>query len=302
MGKKNRGGIIPYIALRALSAVVNILPENPSLRIGQAMGRMAYSLSRGLRRRAELNLERAFGEEKSPEEIEAILKAMYRNLGLSFVEFLRYRKIDANYIDSHVEFQGLEHIEKGLEKGHGVVLLTAHFGNWELLHMALALKGFRLSAVARPIDNTYVDGFINRARTYYGNTIIEKRNALKRLVQVLKNNGIVLVLLDQRASTTEGVVVNFFNIPASTHKGIAGMVRRTGSTVVPVFMHRTGTWKHRVICRPPVELVITDNREADMVENTQHFTTIIEQMIREHPEEWFWFHSRWERRKKNGNR
>ncbi len=302
MGKKNRGGIIPYIALKSLSAIVNILPENPSLRMGEAMGRMAYSLSGGLRRRAERNLERAFGNEKSPEEIEAILKAMYRNLGLSFVELLRYRKIDTDYIDSHVEFHGLEHIERGLEKGHGVVLLTAHFGNWELMAMSFAVKGFRLSVVARPIDNIYVDGFINQARTYHGNTVIEKRNALKRLVQVLKNNGIVLVLLDQRASTTEGVVVNFFNIPAPTHKGIAGLVRRTGSTVVPVFMHRTGTWKHRVICRPPVELAITDNREADIVENTQRFATTIEQMIRKYPEEWFWFHSRWERRKKNGNR
>lgn len=300
MGKKNKGGILPYIALRGLAAIVNILPERTALKVGETLGGLTYSLSKGLRRRAETSLKRAFAGEKSPEEIEAILKRLYRNLGLSFVEFLRYRKIDQKYVESHIEFQGLEHIERGLEKGRGVVLLTAHFGNWELMVMALAIKGFTLSAVARPIDNPYVDEFVNRARTCHGNIIIEKKNALKRLIQVLKDNGIAVVLLDQRASLSEGVMVDFFNIPAPTHKGIAGVVRRTGSVVVPVFIHRTDTSKHRIICQPPVEIKVTDNRESDILENTRRFTIVIEQAIRERPEEWFWFHSRWERRKKNG--
>ncbi len=300
MEKKNKGGVLPYIAFRGLAAIVNMLPEKAALMVGKTLGGLTYSLSRGLRRRAERNLKRAFAGEKSPEEIDAILKRLYRNLGLSFVEFLRYRKVDQSYIESHIEFQGLEHIEQGLEKGRGVVLLTAHFGNWELMGMALAIKGFTLSVVARPIDNPYVDGFVNRARTCHGNSIIEKKNALRRLIQVLKNNGIAAVLLDQRASMSEGVRVDFFNIPAPTHKGIAGVVRRTGSVVVPAFIHRIDTSKHRIVCKPPVEIKVTDDRESDILENTRRFTLVIEQAIREHPEEWFWFHSRWERRKKNG--
>ncbi len=303
MGKKKKGGILPYIALKALYLVANILPERPALKMGEMFGGLIYSVSKGLRRRAEANLVRALANEKNPEELKAILRTMYRNLGLSFIEFLRYRKVDQDYLKDHIEFEGLEHIERGLEKGRGVILLTAHFGNWELLSMTLAVRGFPLSAVVRPIDNPLVDDFVHRIREYHGNCIIEKKNALRRLLQVLKTNGIATVLLDQRASPSEGVMVDFFNIPAPTHRSIAGVARHTRSPVLPIFIHRTDTSRHRIICQPPVELVITDNRERDIIENTRRFTLAIEQMIRKYPHEWFWFHSRWERRKKkNGKR
>ena len=181
-----------------------------------------------------------------------------------------------------------------------MVVLTAHLGNWELLVLSFAVMGFPLNAVARPMDNPYIDSFVNRARTYHGNRIIEKKNALRRIAQVLRSNGIVAVLLDQRASVSEGVMVDFFGIPAPTHKGIAGLVRRMGSVVVPAFIHRVDRARHRVVCHPPVEMVTTSDRTADIVENTRRFSQTIERAIREHPEEWFWFHSRWERRKKNG--
>ncbi len=287
-----------YIVFKGFVWFVNLLPLHASLGLGSLIGSVAFRLGGKRRRRVVESILRAFGGDKSEEEATAIAASMYRNLGMSLVEFARFSRLDEGYVERYVSFDGLERIDTALEKGKGVVLLAAHFGNWELLSAALALKGYRLSAVARPLDNRYINACTEGFRTAFGNEIIEKKNALRKMMELLRRNGILGILLDQRSSRKEGVMVRFFNIPAPTSKGLAAVVAKTGSEVLPVYIHRVEGPRHRVVCSPPIELVRSGDRQSDIRENTQRFTAAIEEFIRRHPDQWFWFHSRWERRRK----
>lgn len=158
-----------------------------------------------------------------------------------------------------------------------------------------------MGVVARPLDNPYLDKYTRKVRSAFGATVIDKTNALRSMIKLLKNNGVVGILLDQRSSTKEGVMVDFFGTPAMTSKGLAGISVRTGSVVIPVFIRRLDQGPyHRVECMEPVELATGGDKDEDLRENTQRFTRAIEDFIRRSPEQWFWLHSRWERRKKTG--
>lgn len=290
--------LLVYIGFRIFVWIVNCLPLDWALNLGSIFAAVAFRLSRGRKRAVVESITRAFAGELTEEEALSVASSFYRNMGLSAVEFARAGRVEGGYIGKSVSFEGIENIDGALERGKGAVILTAHFGNWELLGTALAHRGYPMSVVARPLDNRYIDGYTERARTLFGNKVIGKKNALRRMMGVLRANGIVAILLDQRAGRHESVVVRFFNIPSRTSKGLAAVAMKTGAAVLPTFIHREGLSKHRVVVGSPVDVVSTGSKEGDIKENTQRFTAAIEGFIRKHPEEWFWFHSRWERRKK----
>ncbi|MDH4228065.1 MAG: lysophospholipid acyltransferase family protein [Deltaproteobacteria bacterium] len=288
---------IIYIVLRGAIAFFNALPHSLALSLGRLMAALVYALMPFRRRMVMENIKKAFGDKLSDAEVLSIVKSFYSKLGMSVAEVARLKSFGPEYFSSHVEFEGNEHADAALKQGKGVVFLSAHFGNWELLSAALALKGYRMTAVARPIDNKHVNRYLETVRRAFGTSIIEKENALRKMIELLKSGGILGILLDQRSSRREGVEVDFFGAMAYTNKGLAALVQRTGSPVVPVFMRRIGTDKHRVMFGKPVEVVSTGDREAYIIENTARFAKAIEKFIALYPDEWFWFHSRWERKK-----
>ncbi|MBI5560481.1 MAG: lysophospholipid acyltransferase family protein [Deltaproteobacteria bacterium] len=287
-----------YIGFRTFVWFINRLPLNLALTLGAMAGAVAFRLYGRRRRMVVDNIMRAFGGQFSEEEAFSVARSFYRKMGLSIVEFARSERNEKGYIEGNVSFEGLENIVAALKGGKGVVLLGAHLGNWELLSASLSSKGYAMSIVARPLDNPYIDSYAARARTVFGNKVIDKKRALRKMMEVLKDNGILGILLDQRSGRKESVVVDFFDIPARASKGLAAIVMKTHSAVLPTFIHREGLSKHRVIVKGPIDVVSTGDKDADIKENTQRFTGAIEGFIRKHPEEWFWFHSRWEKRKK----
>ncbi len=292
--------LFEYLAFRAFAAFVGVLPLKTALSLGVLVGKGAYMVPLRRKSLALENLRLSLGDEKSEAELEAILKGMYVNTGMSLVEFARLGRVDEEYVNRHVSFEGFTEMDAALNEGKGVVLLTAHFGNWELLSAALALKGYRLSAVARPLDNKYFDVYTRTQRESRGNSVIDRSSGLRKMLGVIKDNGILGILLDQRTSRKEAVEVEFFGRKAPTSKGLAAIVAKTGTPVLPVFIVRTGGADHKIVCEKPIELASTDDDKRDIIENTQKFTEAIEQMIRIYPDHWFWFHSRWSRRKDIG--
>ncbi len=291
--------ILAYILFKAFACLMSLLPIRIALGIGRVLGVVGYRLGGSRRRLALSNIRRAFGDSKSEDEVSAIAAGMFRSLGMMVVEFARLGSVDKAYIDKYVSFEGIEHFEHAAKRGKGAVCLTAHYDNWELLNAALSMRGFPMGVVARPLDNPYLNAYTEKVRSAFGGRVIEKTNALRGMLGLLKDNGVLGILLDQRSSTKEGVMVDFFGTPASTSKGLAAIARKTDSLVIPVFIRRLNGPYHKVECMEPVRLVSTANKLEDMRENTQRFTRAIEDYVRRYPDQWFWLHSRWERRKKN---
>jgi KDO2-lipid IV(A) lauroyltransferase len=193
---------------------------------------------------------------------------------------------------SRVDVHGLEHLEKAGTEGKGILHLSAHLGNWELLAPSHAFTPFRLSIVVRPLDHPVLDRLAERFRRRGGVELISKRRAVRGVLEALGRGRMVGVLLDQNASRSEGVFAPFFGVPASTSKGLAVIALRTGAPVVPVSMQRLPGGRHLLEFHPAVP---TD-ADRDPTRYTAAFNHWIEAAISRAPEQWFWMHKRWRTR------
>lgn len=290
---------IVYWILRAFSFFVNLLPEDLSLWGGRQLGRMMFYVDRGHRKVALENLHLAFGKEKSGEELLAIARRTFENLGMMAVEFFRIPKMDVETFKKRVKIEGLKEALKLLEKGRGGLLLLSHFGNWEMMGIMSKLIGSPIMVLAKPMKkNEKIDQFITRIRHSAGLEVVSSIKAGRTVIKALSQNRVVGILIDQRAKRSEGVWADFFGKKAPTTPGLAVLAMKTGAPVVPVFMVRNGFRTHRLIIQEPLKLIHTGEIKKDIEANTQLFNHTLESMIRRYPDQWFWVHRRWERKKR----
>jgi KDO2-lipid IV(A) lauroyltransferase len=242
------------------------------------------------------NLQHSFPK-KSVKELIGIAKGVYRHLAIVAAEFFSLPSITKENIHQWVDFEGLENYQMAIAKGKGVLSVVAHFGNWELMTIAIPMYIKPMQIVYRPLDSPIIDNMVEYVRTMQGNGLIPKGGSGKRIMELLKENQIIGILSDQNVAAYEGVFVDFFGRPACTGVGLSVMAMRSGAPVIPAFMARQKSGKYKLILKPAVEVVCTDNYEADLRVNTQRFTKAVEDIVREYPDQWFWFHQRWKTKK-----
>jgi len=245
------------------------------------------------------NLRCAFPEKGMKELIE-IAKGVYRNIAITAAEFFSLPSITRENVHEWVDLEGLEHFETGIAHGKGLLTIIAHFGNWELMPVTapLFLKFLKPSDIVyRPLDSPVFDNMVEYVRTINGNVMIPKGGTGKRIMELLKQNHTIGILSDQNVSAREGVFVDFFGRPACTGAGLAVLALRSGAPVLPMFMARQKSGKYKFILKPLVEISRTGDYEADLLENTQRFTKVVEEVVREYPDQWFWIHQRWKTKK-----
>jgi Kdo2-lipid IVA lauroyltransferase/acyltransferase len=288
-------GWLALAALTPLGLAFAWLPARPGLWVGARLGDLAWAALPRRRAVALENLARAFPEHPAS-EIARIGRGSFRHLGMNFVESCVFFFRPPARLLSRVSVDGVPNFESAAVRGRGMIMLTAHFGNWELLAASHALTRFSLSVVVRPLDSPLFDPLLERFRRRSGVELITKRRALSEIVEALRRRRMVGILLDQNASRREGVFVPFFGVPASTSKGMALIALRTGAPVLPVFIRRRPDGHHVVEVGAPVPVP----PDGDVVAFTHAFNEAIEAAIRRAPEQWFWLHRRWKTRPLEG--
>jgi KDO2-lipid IV(A) lauroyltransferase len=261
---------------------------------------MLYYHAAARRRLIALHNLRCAFPEKDMEELIRIAKGVYRNLAITAAEFFSMPSITRENLHEWVEMEGLEHFEAGVAQGKGLLTIIAHFGNWELMPVTvpLFLKFLKPSYIVyRPLDSPLLDNMVEHVRTINGNEMIPKGGSGKRIMELLKENHAIAILSDQNVAAREGVFVDFFGRPACTGVGLAVLALRSGAPVLPMFMARQKSGKYKFIMKPLVEISRTGDYEKDLFENTQRFTKVVEDVIREYPDQWFWIHQRWKTKK-----
>ena len=276
------------IILRCLSAIPR------KLRIGffAGMFRLFYHLSPKQRLITIHNLTRAFPD-KSINEIRDIARGAYRTLGITAADFFEIPSLTKDNIGNLVEVEGLEHFTKALEKNRGILMLGAHFGNWELAAVAVSLVLKPAVITYRPLDSTTLDNLVLWVRSSSGNILIDKKRAMRKMLRGLANNEIVATMIDQNMAWEEGVFVDFLGRPACTTNGLALLALHTDAPVVPGYMLRLENGKYRMVIKEEMAVIRTGDEAADILINTQNFTRFIEDTVREYPDQWFWIHQRW---------
>jgi len=251
-----------------------------------------FSVDKKHRKIALDNLIYAFGNEKQPDEIERIAQQVFINLVKIVFEIGWSLHLKESQFPEHFKINGYHHIKNAYEKGRGVLALTAHFGNWELLTIIAKMIKFPINIVVRPLDFKPLDHFIFNLRTRYGGKIIPKERSIHAIIKSLNRGEMVALLMDQNVDWYEGVFVDFMGHRACTSKGLALFALKTEAPVVPVFMIREKSGL-RAEFGPEIVTVKTGDRQKDIETNTQEYNRVIENFVRRYPEQWFWIHQRW---------
>jgi len=289
---------IEYAAVWVVLKALGVLPQPLARSFASGLMHIFYALLPRLRKTAEVNLRIAFPE-WSDAQRKKVIRGMLRNLGWMAAEFVRLPKYTKENIEQIVVLDGHENFLEGQRRGKGVLYLTGHIGAWELSSFAHALYGFPLHYMARRIDNQKIDALVNSYRCLPGNRPIFKNESARVMLKVLKETGTVGILDDQNTMPGEAVFVDFFGKQASTTAGIARVALHTDAAVVPGYaVWDESLGKYRLRFEPPVELIRTGDMERDVLENTQKFTNVIEDIIRKYPDQWVWVHGRWNTRPK----
>ncbi len=279
------------VFLVAFLVFIVIIPYRVSLILGSIMGKASMYLSKSNRKVALGNLITAFPE-KNPSEIRGICRKAFSNLGMNLVEFGLLNFRSKKFWLKRVDIEGDEILKKHLGQGKGVVYLTAHIGNWELMGAYLSMTGHPISVVARELRDKFVNSILVYFRKKTGvHTIYRDGRAnTKRMVKALRNARVLGILIDQDTKVG-GTFVDFFGREAYTPTAVAQFGRLKETVIIPGFISRRKNGSHLITVMPPVEKSGNDKVQ------TQRHTGIIESFIRKNPSQWVWMHPRWKRKK-----
>jgi Kdo2-lipid IVA lauroyltransferase/acyltransferase len=284
-----------YFLLYSLVYLISWIPRPVGLQLGDALGMAFYYLLRRRRKIALSNLTIAFGDSKNKREREGIAKRSFKMMGRHFFETCYLVRFTKERISSYVRFAGMEHFQKARAEGKGVAVLTAHFGCWELFSVYL---GYFMQAyiVVKPLDFKPLNRLIEKIRTVSGIRYVSKEKSMRRLLQLLRQEAVLGILLDQNIDWKDGVFVPFFNKRACTNKGLALLVHKTQVPVIPTFIVHEGQGHYRVEFQPALPWISLGDRTKEIEENTAQYNQAIEAMARRYPDQYFWVHQRWKTR------
>ena len=276
------------------SAVALAEPVNGSVPMA---GRLLYHVLPIRRRVIRENLRRVYGEAVPDDEITRLAQAHYGHLGRLALEFLWFPWIPAARRATMVRVENIEALLSALAQGKGVLVLTGHFGNWEVA-TAAGLGSYpqargRFYFVRRPFKPRWLDDLVTRRFVRAGFGVLPKRGGLDAILDRLAAGDLVVFPFDQHAGRKDGVVVDFFGHPAGTFRSLALLALNTGAPVVPAASWREPDGRHVLRFEDPLALIESDDANEAIRLNTREYNAALERMILRHPEQWWWVHRRW---------
>jgi len=262
---------------------------------GKMLGALIYYLDIPHRRIVTRNLKFTYPE-WADEEICKVSRRIFQNLGITILEILQMAFFSKEDFLRNIRIKGEEHLLNAVDGGKGVIIISAHLGNWEAASLfAPCYFGYPATVVARKIESGMINRWIFKLRTRFGNSIIDKEGALPEMMQTLRDGKILALLIDQGTKISEGVELTFFDKKVTVTPAAAMLALRCKSPVLPVFCIREEDQKLTIIIETPIQLVRTKDLRDDLRTNTQIMTDVIEKAIRKYPDQWLWLHKRWKR-------
>jgi KDO2-lipid IV(A) lauroyltransferase len=243
------------------------------------------------------NLSKAYPK-KSKKEIYTLAKACFKSVAVTAAEIMLIindkKEIDELIINKDEILKTIADITKDNKKG--VIFITAHFSNWEILPYLLSINGYPITAIGREGDNKLIEKNLTKPfREKYGNKNISKNEAMRQMVKTLKSGGNVGLLIDQKAGRTNSALTTFFGMECRTTISVASMKLKYDALVIPMFVKREKSGKYRTIFYGTADYIAEEKEsENDKTQAmTQYYNNILERAINEAPEQWFWMHNRW---------
>lgn len=295
MAEKPRSAVADYsvyVVMRFVVCVLQALSYSSACAFARFLAWLAYHVDRRHRQVAKENLASAFPGKYSDAEIDRIVRGVYRHFCTVLIEIARMtRKIHAHNWKKHCHMVNGERLIDAVLSGRPLLIVTGHYGNWELAGFVVGLVGFRTYAIARPLDNPYVDDYLRGLRERTGQRLLAKHGDFGKMQQILDAGGVIATLADQDAGR-RGLFVDYFGRPASTHKAVALMAMEQRVPMIVVGAPKIGG-KYHILSADIILPEEYDDSPDAIRAITQRFTTDLETMVRVAPEQYFWLHRRW---------
>jgi len=288
-----------YFTFRSFLLVIYLLPFRLVAFFGTLLGRAYYRIDRTRHKFVNANISIVFGRKLDNNKREILGRESCEHLAMYIFDLLKLNKIitPENY-RKFIEITGSSHLMKSIKRGKGTIAVIGHFGNFYLFRYLSYLSVPPMAAVIRELDNPYLERLLSSTFNRLGVIIKRPDGAIHTMHHLLLKNAIAVTLADQKAGGTHrvgrhGIVVDFFGIPSQTHITAPLLARRTGASIVPLFVIRKGPGRYRIEINEPLKLVRTSNEASDLKKNTRKINQIFEDYIRKYPQHWFWLHRRW---------
>lgn len=283
--------IAEYIFYRAVSRTVRAAGEDRVYRWGGRFGAVCGKLLRRRDRLAMRNLRATFPE-RSDRELRSTLDECWRHFGRQLLLYVQMQRMSLDEILAHTEIVNRDLLDEALAAGKGAIVISAHFGSWEVGGLAITSLANNVVTVARRLDNDYLQNDLARLRTSTGATVVDRRAAARPLLKALSENGVVVMLPDQAVLPREGILAPFLHRPAWTTPAPARMAVKRDSTIVFAFCipHET---RHRLEFEEPIRVAQLTEEEKDPLALTTRINDVISRRIIARPDLWLWMHDRW---------
>ncbi len=292
--RKNIGRFFGWFGLSLFSLIIKVMPGAWVYGLAKGIANLGYHIARRHRRVALETLDIAFGNQKSAAEKDKIVRDCFTFLAKGVLELL-FLMDRPEILKERVSIVGEENLKACFDKGRGVILVSAHFGNFPLLMARLSLAGYKVAGIMRPMRDEKVEKIFMEKRSRLGIKTIysQPRNTcVNESIRTLRDNELLFIPIDQNFGTG-GVFVEFFGKKAATAIGPVVLARRTGASILPCFIVREKDDTQKIIFEPALELEEGSSDEETVHINIQKLTNIIESYIRRYPAEWGWIHRRW---------
>jgi Kdo2-lipid IVA lauroyltransferase/acyltransferase len=285
---------LQYLFFKDFFFLVRITPAAWGRWVGKKLGLLAFKImkSRQILTVENIRAAREYGRLRIDCNDYNLAKQAWGNLGIVGSESLYYYARTPKQIKKVVTLEGAENLQKVLAKQKGVIMVMAHIGNWELLGIYLSMTGYQLSPIVQTQSNALLDKILQEKRHAVGMKTIPKMSFLRPIIQAFNRNEIVPFLIDQDAGTG-GVYVDFFGREASIPRGPAEFAIKTGTPVVFAYIVRENSNLHRLIISEEIPIKNTGNYKQDLLDNTAMFSSFIEKVVSQYPNQWLWMHKLW---------
>jgi KDO2-lipid IV(A) lauroyltransferase len=282
-----------YILVKAGLRWINNVQRSTAIKFLQTLSLSGFYLVRSERQKTIKHLTMVYGKERGKQEIFQMAKAVFLNLGRNMADAFRIPCYNSQNIDRYVRAKGLEKLDRALQKGKGIIALSGHVGNWELMGGYLVMKGYTVNVVGAPIYDSRLDDLVVNNRLQSGMKYIARGSATREIIRALRRNEIVGLLIDQDTRHVDGVFVDFFGEKAYTPVGPVILAMKTQATIVPMAIHIQKDNTHLVEIDKELDLIFTDDENYNRIHNTQICSDAIEKFVRKYPAQWVWMHQRW---------
>jgi KDO2-lipid IV(A) lauroyltransferase len=286
--------LLTYVVVRLVVGVCQALSVEQSYRFADGLAWLMYRVDKRHRKVAIENLRHAFGDELDDDGRDRIVREVYRHFARMMMEMLHIpRKLHLTNWRERIELVGHAPILDRLLDGGSMIMVTGHFGNWEMAGYLFGVFGFPPNSVARNLDNPHLDRFIRNFRERTGQRTIPKKGGYDQMLEVLQTGGVLSMLADQDAGQ-RGLFVEYFGRPASTYKSIALLAIEHNVPIVVGGARRIGPgFRYEVICEDCIDPADWAGRPDDVEYITARYTASLERLVRRDPSQYLWLHRRW---------